>query len=57
MTSLSKTITIIGITLIIYYSLTKILLFWGIGFDIYGLYVYFYFMIIILILLLPTNEI
>jgi hypothetical protein len=48
-------ITLIGFSIIFFYSLTQILKFYGVGEDVYGVYILFYIMIIISILVLP-NE-
>jgi hypothetical protein len=48
-------ITLIGISIIIFYSLTSILKFYGIGEDVYGAYILFYIFIIISSLILPTE--
>jgi hypothetical protein len=48
-------ITLIGISIIFFYSLTQILNFYGVGEDIYGVYILFYIFIIISILVLPNN--
>jgi hypothetical protein len=48
-------ITLIGISIIFFYSLTQILKFYGVGEDIYGVYVLFYIFIIISILVLPHD--
>ena len=48
-------ITFIGISIIFFYSLTNILRFYGVGEDVYGIYVLFYIFIIISSLILP-NE-
>lgn len=48
-------ITLIGISIIFFYSLTQILKFYGVGEDVYGVYVLFYIFIIVSILVLP-NE-
>lgn len=53
--TLSEIITYLGVSLILYYSLSKILNFYGIGQDVYGIYVLFYFLIMICILILPSN--
>ena len=55
MMSLSNLITLIGISIILFYSVTKILDFYGIGVDVYGVYVLFYVLIMICILILPSN--
>jgi hypothetical protein len=50
-----NTITLIGLTLIFLYSLIQIFKFYGIGQEIYGIYLMFYIFIIISILVLPNN--
>jgi hypothetical protein len=55
MMTLSELITYLGVSLILYYSLTKILNFYGIGQDVYGIYVLFYALIMICVLILPSN--
>jgi len=50
-----NTITLLGVSIIFFYSLTQILKFYGVGEDVYGVYILFYIMIIISILVLP-NE-
>jgi hypothetical protein len=49
-------ITLIGLSIVFFYSLTQILKFYGVGEDTYGIYILFYLFIIICILVLP-NEI
>ena len=49
-------ITLIGVSIIFFYSLTNILKFYGIGEDVYGIYVLFYILITISMLILPNNE-
>jgi len=53
--TLSEIITYLGVSLILYYSLSKILNFYGIGQDVYGIYVLFYLLIMICIFILPSN--
>lgn len=48
-------ITLMGISIIFFYSATQILKFYGIGEDVYGVYVLFYILIIISILILPND--
>jgi hypothetical protein len=55
MMTLSELITYLGVSLILYYTLTRILNFYGIGQDVYGVYVLFYVLIMICILILPSN--
>jgi hypothetical protein len=50
-----NTITLIGISILFLYSFIQILNFYGIGQDIYGLYLLFYIFIIISILILPND--
>jgi hypothetical protein len=49
-------ITLIGFSIIFFYSLTQMLKFYGIGEDIYGVYVLFYILIIISIIILPNET-
>ena len=53
--TLSEIITYLGVSLILYYSLSKILNFYGIGQDVYGIYVLFYLLIMICRFILPSN--
>jgi hypothetical protein len=48
-------ITLLGISIIFFYSLTQILSFYGVGEDVYGIYILFYILIIISMMILP-NE-
>jgi len=48
-------ITLIGVSIVFFYSLTQILNFYGIGQDVYGVYILFYIFLIISILVL-TND-
>ena len=48
-------ITLIGISIIFFYSLTQILNFYGVGQDAYGIYILFYIFIIISLLILPND--
>jgi hypothetical protein len=48
-------ITLIGFSIIFFYSLTQILKFYGINEDAYGVYILFYIFIILCILILPNN--
>lgn len=50
-----NTITLIGLSVIFFYSLIQVLKFYGIGEDVYGAYVLFYIFIIICILILPND--
>lgn len=48
-------ITLIGISIIFFYSATQVLQFYGIGEDVYGVYILFYIFIILCILILPNS--
>jgi hypothetical protein len=48
-------ITLVGFSIVFFYSLIQILKFYGIDEDVYGVYILFYIFIIISILVLP-NE-
>jgi hypothetical protein len=48
-------ITLIGVSVVFFYSLTQILNFYGIGQDVYGVYVLFYVFLIISIMVLPND--
>jgi len=49
-------ITLIGLSIVFFYSLTQILNFYGVGEDAYGVYVLFYIFIIMCILILPNET-
>jgi hypothetical protein len=49
-------ITLIGVSIVFFYSLTQILNFYGIGQDVYGVYILFYIFLIISILVLPNDA-
>ena len=53
--SLSSTTTLIGVSVLVFYSVSKILQFYGIGENVYGVYMLFYIFIIALIMLIPNN--
>ena len=48
-------ITLVGLSIIFFYSLTQILTFYGLGENVYGVYVLFYIFIIMCILILPND--
>lgn len=52
---LNSIITIIGVSLLLFYGIIKILEFYGIGINVYGSYIAFYIFILISILILPNN--
>jgi hypothetical protein len=49
-------VTLIGLSIIFFYSLTQVLNFYGIGEDVYGVYLLFYIFIILCILILPNDN-
>jgi hypothetical protein len=51
----SSIISMLGIALLLFYGITRILEFYGIGINVYGSYVAFYIFILISILVLPNN--
>ena len=48
-------ITLIGLSVIVLYSVMQILKFYGVGEDVYGVYVLFYVFIISCVLVLPND--
>lgn len=50
-----NSITLIGLSIILFYSITQILKFYGIGEDVYGVYILFYMFIILCMLVLPKQ--
>jgi hypothetical protein len=48
-------ITLLGFSIIFFYSLTQILKFYGIEENVYGIYILFYIFLILCILILPHN--
>ena len=48
-------ITILGISLLLVYGLTRILEFYGIGINIYGSYIAFYLFLLITSFVLPRD--
>jgi hypothetical protein len=53
--SISYTITLLGISILIFYSLIQIFTFFGISQDTYGVYLLFYVFLILSVIILP-NE-
>ena len=51
------TITILGISLLFFYSLTTILQFYGFDTSVYAIYILFYVFLIISLLILPTTYV
>jgi hypothetical protein len=54
--SASKTITIIGLSLIFLYIVTQILKFYGIGSDSYGIYLGFIAFMLLSMIVLPNSD-
>lgn len=50
-----STITLLGLSIIFFYSLIQIFNFYGVGEDTYGAYILFYIFIMICVIVLP-NE-
>jgi hypothetical protein len=48
-------ITLLGLSIIFFYSLIQILKFYGVTPESYSIYIYFYIFIIISIFILPNN--
>jgi hypothetical protein len=48
-------ITLVGLSIIFFYSLSQILNFYGIGEDVYGIYILFYVFILFCIMILPND--
>ena len=50
-----NTIALLGFTIIFFYCLSQIFGFFGVGQDVYGVYVLFYIFLIICTLILPKE--
>ena len=48
-------ITLLGVSLIFFYSISQILKFYGVGEEVYGYYLIFYAFMILTILILPND--
>jgi branched-subunit amino acid ABC-type transport system permease component len=53
--SSSSIITILGLSGLLVYGITRVLEFYGVGINVYGSYIAFYYFIIISSLVLPRN--
>lgn len=51
----SSIITIIGVSLLLFYTIVTILKFYGINESVYGTYLLFYIFIVLSILVLPSD--
>ena len=50
-------ITLIGITIVFFFCLSKILNFYGVDESVYGVYILFYLLLCLCILVLPNEEV
>jgi hypothetical protein len=50
-------ITLIGITIVFFFCLTKVLKFYGIDESSYGVYLLFYILLCLCVLVLPKEEV
>ena len=57
MLNMTNIITLLGITILVYYSLTRILKFYGIDESTYGYYTLFYLFMITSVIILPNSNI
>jgi len=48
-------ITLIGLSIVFFYSLTQILKFYGVGEEVYGYYLIFYAFMLLSVLILPND--
>ena len=55
-TSTAYTIAIIGMSTIAIYAIIKLLNFYGVGLEVYGIYLVFYIFILLSIFILPIKE-
>jgi hypothetical protein len=51
----NNNITLLGVSLIFFYSISQILKFYGVGEEVYGYYLIFYAFMILTILILPND--
>jgi hypothetical protein len=54
--SAARIITIIGLTIIFFYTIIQILKFYGVSASVYGTYLLFYATMILSILILPNSN-
>jgi len=52
---MSKAITMLGVTILLIYGISRILEFYGIGINMYGSYVSFYVFLLVSSLMLPLR--
>jgi hypothetical protein len=53
--NLTNIITLIGVSILFFYSVIQILKFYDIGIEVYGYYLIFYIFIIVSIIVLPNK--
>lgn len=53
--SVSNLITILGVFILLFYSMVTILKFYGINESVYGIYLLFYIFIVVSMIVLPTE--
>jgi hypothetical protein len=56
MSKLSKTITILGVSLLLIYAIIQLLTFYGVTKDVYGIYIMFYLFILLCYFVFPDNK-
>ena len=49
-------ITLIGLSIIFFYSILQILKFYGVSEDVYGVYILFYIFMLVCVLVLPNDS-
>jgi hypothetical protein len=49
-------VTLIGVSVLLFYSISKILQFYGIGESVYGIYLLFFCFIVLLSMVLPNDS-
>jgi hypothetical protein len=49
-------VTLVGLLIIFFYSITKVLQFYGVDQSVYGMYILFYIFLSISILVLPNED-
>jgi hypothetical protein len=52
----ARIITIIGLSIIFFYTIIQILNFYGVGSNVYGTYLLFYASMILTMLVLPNSD-
>jgi hypothetical protein len=52
----SKTITIVGLSIILLYIIVQLLKFYGVSPDVYGIYLVFYLFLLLCYFILPNEQ-